>query len=533
MKKVLFICLAVVLALSVGLIGCEGEPEPEPEPEPGGTLRVVSTAEAGPVGYPLGCREEGGFYHYPASQSLVKPAMDFWTSGDFEGILAESWSDANDATEWTFELRQGVKFHDGTAWNASACEWNIELAKAAGGRRNTFESLDTIDILGEHTIKLTFSDPYPTLIADLIDTLTPISPSAYALHVPDPEAEEPDISWFSDHSAFTGPFKLESCVEGSSYTYVPFDDYWGDAPLLDSIELYIIPDPITAKSMLQAGDAELYVYADPQVVHDLVISGGFSARYNTQQGKLGIFPSATNYTSVYWDLEVRQALEYAINRTAVTTVLSTGSVPFPTVYQLPMPSDSAGYDPAWGLEYDPDQAIALLESVMPGEGADGEYFQTTCFYETGNDVVATMALVIQDYLAAVNITMDVSPTGSAIRGMKTSDGWGDDNLMLADHTWAKIPLASDLSWWNYHSSRMMCDTYMSQDMKDIYDEMATTYSMATLETLHGELMDDYRELSCGIVITNNVFATVYADTLHTTWLLPDDRYWYCAYDWLA
>ena len=209
-------------------------------------------------------------------------------------------------------------------------------------------------------------------------------------------------------------------------------------------------------------------------------------------------------------------------------MLATGSVPYEAIYQAPLDSDSA-HDPAWGLEYDPSQAIALLEDAL-GEDYG---FETTCFLESGDEVAEAAALVIQADLAAVGITMEIQPVGGAIRGMKTSDGWGANNLMLADYSWSPIPVSSDLSWFNYHSSRMMCDTYISQDMKDLYDEMSATYDMSTLQTLHEDIWEEYRELSCGVLLVNKTYSAVFADKLSTTWLLPYDRYWQCNYDWLA
>ena len=533
MKRVLFILLALVLALSVGLIGCEGE-EGEGEPEPGGTLRVVCQVTPGNVGFPLECKREAGFYHHPGIQALMKPATDYWTTGNIEPFLATSWSSANDATEWTFELRTGVKFHDGTDWNASACEWNIELVNDYEGGRSTFKDVTSIDILGEHTVKLTFETPYVGLIADMFDSLYCISPTAFEENVPDPEAEEPDISWFDTHLVGTGPFELTS-VEYDVYTWEPFDDYWGDAPLLDKIEVHVIPESSTCKAMLLAGDAELYVHADPQAVRDLVLSGGFSARYNDELAKLGVFPSATNTSSIYADIEVRQALEYAINRTAVAQVLSAGGVPYEAEYQLPMDWDSA-YDGAHDVElYNPSQAIALLESAIgTGAGLDGEYFETTCYVESGDDVFNQIALVVESYLEAVNITVDIQYVdGRDFRDWLTELGWGNDNLAIAGYSWSPIPYSSTLNWFNPYSSRRMCETVLTEDMIDIWEDMNVTYDLSTLQTLHEDMMQETRDESLGVFITNEVKAAVYADTLHTTWMLPYDRLWRCNLDWLA
>ena len=528
MKKILFISLAIVLALSVGLIGCEGE---GPEPETPTDLRVISTVEPSTVGFPLDNREAQNFYTHPGCEALVKPAEDYWTSGDLVWILATSATPANNATEWTIELRTGVEFHDGSAWNASVCEFNIELVNEFD-RRSTFDGA-TVDILGEHTIKLTFPDPYPTFLYDIFDSLYPISQAAFEANVPDPEAgSDADISWFADHCVGTGPFELESAVLDSVYTWVPFDNYWGDAALLDSIVVSVIPNATTAAALMVAGDADLYVHADPEAVETLTSMGGFESRTNNELSKYGVFPSAENVGStIYNNLGIRQALQHAIDRVAIAAALSASGVDYDPAYQLPMAWDTDGYDPDWGEDdepYDPDAAIALLEAHFgAGAGLDGEYFATTCYHE-GEGIENTVALLVQDYLAAVNITMDIVVTST--RSMKTDDGWGADNLMLSNYSWSPLPVSSTLNWFNYGHDRMMVDTIMTPAMEAIYDDLVVTYDVSTLSDLHGDMMQETRDEALGVFITNEVYASVFVDNLDTHWMLPYDRYWFCNQD---
>ena len=169
------------------------------------------------------------------------------------GRLAEAYEVSDDGLTYTFTLRPGVKFHDGTAMTAAA-------VKAAFTRRKDGELLASYFLANvksmatpdDATFVLTLSQPQPSLLDNLA--------SAWGPKVVSPEGLKQvttDKGWLDEHASGTGPFTLASFERGQRYVLERFGDYWGTPAAMEKVEIAIVPD--VGQQVLQLRNSELDV----------------------------------------------------------------------------------------------------------------------------------------------------------------------------------------------------------------------------------------------------------------------------------
>src|SRR5262249_50551996 len=164
--------------------------------------------------------------------------------------LAESWKQES-PTSWVFRLRKGVKFHDGTPFNAAAVKFNFErlLDPATKSRdANMLASLDTVEVVDEFTVRLKLKRPF----APLLRTLAYI----FGYQMSPTAAKQLGLQDYGRAPVSTGPFKLAQWVAGDHITLVANKDYWRGAPKIDEITWKFIPQSSSRSALLRAGDVD-------------------------------------------------------------------------------------------------------------------------------------------------------------------------------------------------------------------------------------------------------------------------------------
>jgi peptide/nickel transport system substrate-binding protein len=311
--------------------------------------------------------------------------------------LAESWQASPDGKEITFNLRKGVKFHDGTAFNADAVCFNLDRwfkMKGAAAQSqmlyygDVFEGFATNegDISGKPVYKSCVAKDENTAVMTLNKykgafpaamTLTAFSissPTALKKYNADSVTQSGDNFTYNDyankHPVGTGPFKFESYDAGSQVvTLVRNDDYWGDKTKVSKMIIRTIGDEAARKQELEAGNVDIIDFpnvADWQGLKDK----GFKVEVRRAFNILYLGINQKNNPKLR-DLRVRQALAYAINRQQlVTSKLPEGAA----VATQFMPDTVSGYaDDVQKYDYDPAKARDLLAQA----GATG---MTVKFY---------------------------------------------------------------------------------------------------------------------------------------------------------
>ncbi|MGH3736565.1 MAG: ABC transporter substrate-binding protein [Micromonosporaceae bacterium] len=306
--------------------------------------------------------------------------------------LAESWEHSSDGKEWTFKLRTGVKFHDGTDFNAEAVCANFDRwynlsaepaqAQAAyyldvfgGFKKNTSEDFgkslyDSCEATDESTavVKLTgFAGKFPA--AFTLTSLSMSSPEAMKKYDADNVTQEGEAfnypAYAMEHPTGTGPYKFVKYDEANgTVTLVRNDDYWGEKAKIKDLIFKVISDENARKQELRSGTIDGFDLPSPADYKSLK-ADGFNLQVRDAFNVLYMGINQKGPAKKLADVRVRKAIAYALNREElVKTKLPEGA----EVASQFMPSTVTGYtDDVEKYDYDLDKAKALLKEA----GAEG------------------------------------------------------------------------------------------------------------------------------------------------------------------
>lgn len=313
-------------------------------------------------------------------------------TSEVEPLLAETWEVADDNVTWTFHLRDGVSFHDGsplTAADVVASISRIIDPQAGMGRANDLRDIQTIEAVDDKTVRIVTAAPSGTLLRALsLDSSSVLTAASIAEF-------GAEIGW---HPVGTGPFKYESHVAEQSIALVRNDAYWGGAPAADGINFITVPEANTRLTMLETGEADIVIDVPGFEVERIRSMDGLALieRSNTRLGHMGINVSKPPFD----DVRVRQALNFAVDREAIVAgVLRGVGVPADSI----IASTVAGYAPQDEYSYDPEKAKALLAEAGYPEG-----FSTTLWTPQGRYYMDRETVVaIQAQLKAIGIDAQV------------------------------------------------------------------------------------------------------------------------------
>jgi peptide/nickel transport system substrate-binding protein len=454
-KPLRLLLLLATLLLALGLAGCGGDDDGGEAQdtgvtdtgggEAGGTL--VFAAAADPVVLDGALVSDGESIRAITQVFETLVFLEPGTTNPVAG-LAESWESNADGTEWTFTLRSGVTFHDGTPFNGEAvCAnfdrwynftgplqnpsasyyWQVVFGgfaefdpKSGAPEESLYQSCEAPD---ETTAVITLTKPSATFIPALAQQAFSIA-SPQALEQYDADAGtvdeegvfQPSGTFGTEHPIGTGPFMFQSWTRGESLELVRYDDYWGEPAKLDSLIIRPIPDNAARLQALQTGEIQGYDLVEPQDIPTLEDSGlqvldrpAFNVAY------VGINQSKPPMDQ----LEVRQALAYGLNRQEVVDSFYAGRG---VVAKEFMPPEVIGYaDDVTEYEYDPEKAKQLLTDAglelpveiefwypsdvsrpyMPDPKRNFEAFKAS-LEESGFKVTPKTAPWSPDYLGAVD-----------------------------------------------------------------------------------------------------------------------------------
>jgi peptide/nickel transport system substrate-binding protein len=351
----------------------------------GGTLKVIIIA---------GPQTAGGLPSevYGADATSYQFCYDPLLRGDANGgvisWLAESYKLADDNLSITFKLHEGVKFHDGTDFNATTAKWNIDRYIASP--YNTYWT--TCEIIDTYTIKISFKMWVNTILSTFTGNGTwMISPTAF---------EKNGADWMRDNPVGTGPYKFQSFQRDESYKVVRNDNYWIEGkPYLDGIDIAYIADSMTQKAAMEAGEYHMLQSEPSKTAKDL--EGEGMVTYFKLITTYSFMPDTAHTDSPYTDQKVREAVDYAIDREAFVAAFSNGY--WEAQYQIPFPTSSAyNTDFPYARKHDVAKAKALLAEAGYADG-----FTTTILVNPAI-VDHNIAVALQSNLAEIGITAELS-----------------------------------------------------------------------------------------------------------------------------
>ncbi len=364
------------------------------QPQHGGVLRVGMQTD--PVGL------DPHLTNATATKNMLENTYDtlvmFNASLEIVPGLAASWEASQDLLQWTFRVRDAT-FHDGAPVTAYDVKYSIERIKdpaTASPRSGDFAVVERIDVLDDHTVVFTLSEPFTPLLSFLAMSMNVIVPQ----HVVE---EHGDLQHVVVGS---GPFRFVEYIPQTRLVLERFDDYWGrDAdggalPYLDGITFAFYPDPTARTTAILTGNVDWIEYvpavdvltlqADPSVE----VVGGLAANYRSLMFNAAVEP--------FDDYRVRQAFAYAIDKQQVVDlalfgtggVVATGTtIPAGNFYAI----ESSPFEVR-----DLEQARTLLTEAGYPDGFEFDLYITSTY-----DFLRDPAEIIQANLAEIGVTANI------------------------------------------------------------------------------------------------------------------------------
>ncbi|MBY8915114.1 ABC transporter substrate-binding protein [Nitratireductor sp. L1-7-SE] len=276
-------------------------------------------------------------------------------NGEVLPALAESWEVSDDGRTYTFKLRSGVTFHDGTTFDAEDVKFTLDRARAedsTNAQKQLFAAIDTVEAVDPATVKITLSAPQGSFLYNLGwgDAV-----------IVAPESAETN----KENPIGTGPFKFDKWAKGSSVTLVKNPDYWGEPVALEKAEFRVVPDAaaaipallsgdVQAFPQMPAGDALIQIESDPR----------FVVAIGATEGETIL--STNNGREPFSNIKVRQAIAHALNREEIIAGNGSGyGTPIGSHFS---PANEAYVDLTGTYPYDPAKAKALLAEAGYPDG---------------------------------------------------------------------------------------------------------------------------------------------------------------------
>ena len=352
--------------------------------------------------------------HHNLYENLVQ--VD--SKGELHGQLAQSWDVSPDGLAYTFHLRAGVRFHDGTPCDAEAVrESFLRLLDPATAvpHPEYFANIAQVEAPDTLTVRFVLKEPDPAFLPTLAlgdAVVTPV---------------EGDLSTCP---VGTGPFKFSEWHPGDRLVLERNPDYYlPGIPKLDRVEFRFIPDPSAQLAALKAGDVDLVAELTPEIAAGLVHTPGYRVISGPQN--LVQLLAINNARAPFSDLRVRQALAYAVDREEIIRLVSFG---FGTPIGSHIPTATPFYaDMTWVYPHDPDRARELLRQAGYPNG-----FSTTLTLPENYPLHVRTGEVIAAQLSRVGIeaSIELVDWGTWLERVYAQ---GDYDLTVIGHPWKLDP----------------------------------------------------------------------------------------------
>ncbi len=333
------------------------------------------------------------FASFRLLELIYEPLVNLDADLNVIPALAESWAFNDEATQLTLNLRQGVTFHDGSAFTAEDVVASFERIlneETGAAARANYLSIASIDTPDEFTVVFNLSQPDVPLLAALATTNAAIA-----------NKEDIESGAIATVANGTGPFKLDSWTPEETTMLSANEAWWGEGPFVSGIEIRIIPDETSILAALRAGTIDFALLNDPLVAtllegdQSVVLNRVPAIAYHVLQLR------AVDTEAPLGELAVRQAISCAIDRQEVldTASLGEGTVTGP----LTMAAYALDPSELFCYEKDLDRARELMAQAGYEEG-----FTITVIAANAEPPTAlSEAQSIQAQLAEINITVEI------------------------------------------------------------------------------------------------------------------------------
>jgi peptide/nickel transport system substrate-binding protein len=510
MKKILLILLAVIVVGGMLLVSC-GKAEETPTSSPTKTTTPTSTPTAtstptqtgtstptatatspglGDLARPAGGNFGGrlvlasagnilnignikltagpmdAMYAMPCVETLVILDKD----GNFQPWLAERFEIADDYSSFTFYLREGINFTDGTPFNAEAVKYVMDVCIANASYPNYGLGIESPVIINDYTVKINFANgQWNWDVARGYATwwgMYMFSPKFLA------ENDDDYLKW---HAVGTGPFILKEYIRDQKLIYDKNPDYWRGEPYLDGLDYEIIPDPTTQLLAYKAGELH-FLGIQLKDINRLKDEGFGIIESEDFMSVPCLIPSSANPDSPLADVRVRQAVQYAIDQESIIAGITYG---YGHLCQQEFPFEPYINADVVGYPYDPQKARDLLAEA--GVGPGGVTFDMWVVEGTSMDT----PLALKDMFEQVGIHLNVNVI-SYPESSNQIFGAGWDGFMYSG-AFVGRTIDPGFSCWIFLSPGMWDSTYKPPEIQALMADGKVEPDVSTRTAIYQEI----------------------------------------------
>ena len=342
------------------------------------------------------------------AQSILYDTLVSITEDGYEGCLAESWTISEDGKIYTFKIRDGVTFSDGTVCDANAILANFNAIIENKDRHTWLEMMNLlvgVSAPDDHTFVIELSEAYYPMLTELgcIRPFAMISPNCMING-----STKDGVSGYIG----TGPYVLTDFETDQYAVFERNENYWGEKPEIERITVKVIPDNQTRIMALESGEIDLIFgknMLDADAISQYVDSDKFEVALSNPTSTRHIVLNTTN--EILSDTAVRQALQHATNRTAISECIFYGlEQPADTLYAATVPYCDVELTP---YEYSTETASSMLDEagwIMGSSGIrekGGKKLELDLLYNSDSVTEKTISEYLQSEYLKLGISLNI------------------------------------------------------------------------------------------------------------------------------
>ncbi len=396
----------------------------------------------------------------PLNLNVYQPLLEVNPAGSaepFRFVIAESYTVSEDGLTWTFKIREGMKFHDGTPVNAEAVRFSVQRTKdieaAPAGIWSTVESMN---VLSDYVIefKLNAAVPFDYIVAAGYGSFI-MSPTAVKENEKDGDLAQ---AWMTDNAVGSGPWKLREWTRGERMVFDRNPDYFGgwEEGQPDMVVIKFVTEYSTARLMLEKGEADMVDFIPADQVEDIRKIDGISAESYPSFETLYL---QFNHEKAPTDSkEVRQALSYAFNYDGVTKITNGESRPMKGI----LPSNMWGYsDETFQYNFDLEKARQILDDA----GYKDKTLTLNAYYSSEDDILRQVIEMYKGDLAKINVDLQVETAPFSTIASKQKEFDTSANIFTR-YWWCDYVDPNDFVYYLLHSDANYKITYYKDEAMD-------------------------------------------------------------------
>jgi glutathione transport system substrate-binding protein len=443
------------------------------------------------------------------TRSMYEGLVGFNKNMEIEPVLAKDYQVNDDSTEFTFQLRENVKFHDGEPFNAEAVKANFEriMNEDLRASRNA-QYIDNIEVLNDYEIKFTLSEPFGAMLNKFAMILI-ASPKAFQ--------ENPDD--FKLNPVGTGAFKFKEWNQGESMVVTKNEDYWGDLDTnVQQVTFRPVPENGSRVAMLQTGEAD-FIYPVPHNnVEDLKNKKGIVIEETPST--IARYVSINTKKEPFDDVKVRKAMNYAINKDAFLKVVKSG---YGEPLSSTMSSQTQYYSEQPLYKADIEKAKKLMKEAGYEDGFSAEIWGNT------SSETNTGMQFIQQQLSQIGIDVEVRSMEEATLSdsIYTPKNAEDTDLQMWYVSWSPSSGDADGATRSIFHNEFFppegANTayYDNQQVSDWIDEANSTGDSKKQKEIYSQIQETAYDEAPWIFLGSDTILSGHTSKLEGVYVLPD------------